>query len=137
MPEVCTSHIKYDLEPRIVRVYTDEALLSFLNQSGKRDALRLAEQLRSDYQRRFGQPLEISSDSIAIEILVHVCIDQLTKQLKSGSVPLPLSRLLTGAAERLHRRTAVIDIGEQAVDSNRLIFDAMVPFKTALYQLLD
>jgi len=52
--------------------------------------------------------LEIGRDSMAVEILIHVYVDKLLKK-----------------------------VGEREVDSNRIVFDELVPFKGVIFRLLE
>lgn len=130
--------ISVGYKEKSVHIKTDEMLLSFLAQP-EIGSLALSAYILERYQAIFGKLLEISQDSLAIEILAHVFVDKFSnaiyKLINNESIdaenqPAPL-RLL----EKVRGRTDVIDCGEASVDNNRVVWDALVPFRGLIYRM--
>lgn len=129
-------YVTIGMEPMALHVYNDERLLQYLRHPGDR-ALALAEHALLQYRIRFGQRLDISRHSLAIEILLHVFSQQ-----AAGAVDTFLDRIapdvrgpVSALARKIRRSAEVIDCGEASIDTNRFIWDAMVPFRAAIYAL--
>lgn len=126
------------MKPLSVHVRNDEHLLAYLRAPGK-GALALAEYLLAQYEARYGAPLDISAHSLAIEILGHVFADQFAEAVSSlldkvaPDADGPLSRLL----EKVQERSEEIDCGEASIDSNRFVWDMLVPFHGLIYAIAD
>lgn len=127
-------NISFDFDEKLAQVVTDQALRSFLKEPGNQ-SLRLADHLLSQYQTIYDKSLMIARDSIAIEILAHVYADSLSHELtkillvtKSPLLP-PAIKML----QKISNRTEIIDIGERSIDSDRHIWDSLVPFCKQIY----
>lgn len=125
------------MERHIVRIVTDTALKEYLMQEGV-GSLELAEDIRHKYRAVFHQELDISTESLAVEILIHAEVDgfmrrrhRITEGMPSGIV-----RAVQELAERIETSTAVIDCGERSVDGNRWIFDMLAPFHGLIFGIL-
>lgn len=119
------------------RIVTDAALFAYLERRGKKDASLLAVYLKSEYETIYGKPLEISADSLAIEILIHAYIDKLAKALHGARLPEALLDALGPLLSRIEASTAMIDCGERCVDNNHFVFDGLEPFAPLIIALLD
>ena len=117
-------------EPHVVRIDTDHALMHFLAQPGS-GSRALAKHILARYEALLGQALEITERSMATEILIHAYLDVLFLRAKCSG-----GRRLAGWGERMETHTAVIDIGERAVDTNRHIFDRLSHFYGVLRVVL-
>lgn len=128
-------------EPGWVRVLTDEALTGYLEQEGRKDAEHLAEWILEEYRKLLGYPLKIDRDSLAVEILIHACLDTISERLEDHTIqselPGAAKRLLKGICGKIQKHTDIIDCGEKEVDNNRLVFDGLAAFHEAIYQLLE
>lgn len=73
-----------------------------------------------------------------MEILVHAYLDVFSRVAEQLGVILPekLKINLISCMKMLEGHTEIIDSGELAVDSNRHIFDALVPYRKMLYMML-
>lgn len=126
------------LEPSVARVRHDARLEAYLQAPGN-GSLALADFILARYRALFEKPLAISRDSLAIEILGHVYADRLAamaETLRERIAPEsrgPLSRLL----ERVRESAGVIDCGEAEVDTNRVVWDMLVPLRRLIYALAD
>lgn len=87
----------------------------------------MAKRIHTEYQAKFHKPLDISQNSIAVEIVVHAYLDVLSQHTAHLEKMLPksMSQKLIKLMEECHRRTECIDIGELSVDNNRNVFDML------------
>ncbi|MCQ2501582.1 MAG: hypothetical protein MJ117_09595 [Lachnospiraceae bacterium] len=105
------------LDPQVVRVTNDFVLDVYL-QTRPENCMYLAKVLREKYKEKYGEELQISARSLAIEIYGHYKIQKLALKAEE----------LAGknkACSWLLRRTAVIDCGAASEDNNRKIWDSM------------
>lgn len=103
---------------RLVRIKNDRALLEFLKDPETRGALLVSEYVHSLYRKELGKELNISVDSLAIEILGHVYADRFSGMMKKLRV-----KRISEAMEIIQKHTEIIDCGEQEIDSNRFVWD--------------
>lgn len=123
-------------EPQIVRIDTSHALMAFLTQRGN-GSRALARRILARYETLIGVPMQITERSMATEILVHAYLDVLFVWAQRTGVRLGRAgRRLAAWGGRMKVHTAVIDIGEHAVDTNRRIFDKLSYFYGILRILL-
>ena len=117
---------------KLVQVINDEHLVDFLNQDGV-GSMELAEVMRDMYREQIGRELQISQKSLAIELLGHVFFGEFVQKLEN----LPFSRKKDSGyqqfLESLRVRMDVIDCGERSIDSNRFIWDDLVPFAKIIF----
>ena len=73
-------------EDKCVRVRNDQTLVDFLNDPQTRGSLLIAEYARALYEKKFGKPLGITQDSLAVEILGHVFVDKLAAAQGGGFI---------------------------------------------------
>ena len=126
--------IQYD--DRIVRVRTDRYLLDYLSRPGN-DSLELADHIHKSYREKWDKDLKISRESLSVEILIHAYMDTVFHRIdlivdKIGGPGRQLKKML----DFLENSTEIIDCGEREVDSNRVVFDNLVPFRKILYMIL-
>lgn len=122
-------------EPKILRLTNDDALEKFLDVREK-GALALAGHMKEGYAQRIGRTLDISQESIAVEILGHVFVDEMAEKIQGLAEHAPhLLAPLAAAMEKIRRHTDVIDIGEKDVDSNRWVWDGLTPFRGIVFAL--
>lgn len=120
--------IKY--EKKWVRIKNDQVLKDFLKDPSTKGSILISEYAHKQYQKEIGCPLNITIDSLAIEILGHVYMEtfaNIAAQLKIKS--------LTTALEDIKSKTNVIDCGELDVDYNRHIWDSLEKNKSLVYML--
>ena len=80
--------------------------------------MQLADYIKNTYESEFG-PINVSTESIAIEILGHVFEDK-----------------LGGVFRGIRKLTGIIDIAEAENDPNRKIWDSLVPMKNIIFAIL-
>lgn len=114
-----------------VEITNDKKLQSYLRGPGN-PALDLADYLLSYHSNIFDDPLDISRDSMAIEILAHVHMDDFVQYAATMRFD-DLSDLDAFASSH----TGIIDCGELNIDPNRHIWDALTPFSHMIYKLVS
>lgn len=129
--------ISINYDGQFVHILTDTQLLKFLGRFGN-DSLKLAKHLRETHQTLFGRELRISEESLSVEILIHAYLDVLLRGVGELGKLLPQKALkdLVACMEQLEGKTKIIDCGEKEVDSNRHVFDSLVPYRQFLYMVL-
>lgn len=123
--------ISYNFTDRVAHVVNDETLKNYLDQKGNQ-SLELATELKSAYQNTYGKALDISTDSLAIEILGHVFVDDFSEKVGAISKKVGIDSLADFFA-KVEKHTDVIDCGEKAVDDNRSVWDRLVPVKSLVF----
>jgi len=124
--------IKVTLEPQLVRVYSDKPLWTFLKADLSSRFETLAKTIKDDYLGIFGKELQISNDSLIVEILVHVYCDYLGLYFNK----VVRIKFIQTIVKKLLERAEVVDCGERSVDSNRWVWDALARFKRPLIKFL-
>lgn len=124
---------------KLVQIVTDQNLKNYLNQKGKKDARNLAKHILEQYRSLTKKDLAISEDSLTVEILIHVYLDQLSNTLQKPNplIPKELKSKLLPLLKNIESHTEIIDCGEKSVDSNRHIFDSLSRFKSIITLLLE
>lgn len=119
---------------RSAKIKTDKHLLDFLALPGT-GSVELAKHILKEYKTAMKKPLDISVDSLAIEILAHAYIDQMSDALLkiSGGSQGGVIKKAADALEEIRKHTDIIDCGEEAVDDNRHIWDSLVPYHKLIY----
>ncbi len=113
--------INIRIEPRIVRVESDDTLKAFLKGRGMKAAKELSRVLHEEYLTRYEKELDITGNSLAMEIFMHVLIQKIAFRLKKITGE-------RGLVRRALRSTAVIDCGEKIEDTNRFAWDLLSHF---------
>ena len=121
----------------LVQIRTDTKLMKYLAEPGN-GSLELADYIRDRYQIIFDEKLQISRESLSVEILIHAYLDVFLRGTEKLGAILPdeLRTNLVKCMQSLEGHTQIIDSGELAVDSNRHIFDLLVPYRQAIYLML-
>ena len=121
----------------LIQVKTDQVLMDFLAEEG-RGAVELAAWIRSQYEMQLRMSLDISEDSLSIEILIHAYMDRFSRHVEKFTEIFgkTLGNPLAALCRKVEYHTEIIDCGEKSVDSNRWVFDALVPFHGILYGML-
>ncbi|SER17135.1 hypothetical protein [Pedobacter rhizosphaerae] len=118
------SEIKVGFEPQLIRVYSDRALWQFLKGDIKSRMKLLIYTIKEEYFTQFEKKLEISDDSLVVEILVHVYCDYIGLLFNRIVQISWLQQLVI----KLLKRAEIVDCGERQVDSNRWIWDFLARF---------
>ena len=121
---------------RAVHLTTNEALMTYLRQKGN-GSLPLSRTILDDYAEERGMQLQITECSMATELLIHAYLDGLFDRWgRAGNAHGRQNGRLYKMAKRLKNATAVIDMGERSVDTNRWVFDLLAPGYRMLCVLL-
>lgn len=122
---------------RLVQITCDDALKNYLEAPGN-GALQLSAHILAEYKKRRESELNISQDSLAIEILAHVYSDSFAEAVSAAGSRLPsvLSHTVHKLMKQVTVHTEIIDCGESSIDNNRRIWDALTPFKNIIYGIL-
>lgn len=122
------------LRDQAVHIHNDEHLIRFLQLPGN-GSLELSDHLLKRYEQLFFKPLKITRHSLAIEILGHVFADNFAAAVHTflwhiaPDTQGPLTALLT----KVQEATDVIDCGEADIDTNRIVWNVLVPFRQVIY----
>lgn len=130
-------HITITYCDRLVQITCDDALKNYLEAPGN-GALQLSAHILAEYKKRRESKLNISQDSLAIEILAHVYSDSFAEAVSAAGSRLPsvLSHTVHKLMKQVTVHTEIIDCGESSIDNNRRIWDALTPFKNIIYGIL-
>lgn len=121
---------------RAVHLTTNEALMTYLRQKGN-GSLPLSRTILDGYAEERGMQLQITECSMATELLIHAYLDGLFDRWgRAGNAHGRQNGRLYKMAKRLKNATAVIDMGERSVDTNRWVFDLLAPGYRILCVLL-
>ena len=121
---------------RAVHLTTNEALMTYLRQKGN-GSLPLSRTILDGYAEERGMQLQITERSMATELLIHAYLDGLFDRWgRAGNAHGRQNGRLYKMAKRLKNATAVIDMGERSVDTNRWVFDLLAPGYSMLCVLL-
>ena len=121
---------------RAVHLTTNEALMTYLRQKGN-GSLPLSRTILDGYAEERGMQLQITERSMATELLIHAYLDGLFDRWgRAGNAHGRQNGRLYKMAKRLKNATAVIDMWERSVDTNRWVFDLLAPGYRMLCVLL-
>ena len=121
---------------KAVHLTTNDALMTFLRQKGN-GSLPLSRTILAGYEAEYGAALQITERSMATELLIHAYLDGVfAAWVRAGETRGRQDGKFYRAARRLKNATAVIDMGERSVDTNRWIFDLLSPGYGVLCALL-
>lgn len=127
--------IKYNKQ--LVQIKTEHYLLDFLGGKGN-GALELSAYILKQYELVHGCALQISKDSLSVEILIHAYLDVFSRKIEmiSHAVSPEVSNDLISFMKKIEGHTEIIDSGETQVDSNRHIFDSLAQYSRLIYLVL-
>ncbi|WP_316803239.1 hypothetical protein [Pedobacter nototheniae] len=126
------NQIKIDYEPALIRVYSNAALWGFLQDHKSIRFEMLAKTIKENYEKEFNKALNITDDSLIVEILVHIYCDYIGlivhKAIKIKCIQALIRKLI--------KRAEVVDCGEKQVDSNRWLWDFLARYKGTFIKIL-
>jgi len=124
--------IKVGLEPQLIRVYSNASLWRYLDGKAKARFELMVDTIKSDYKQQFGKALNITNNSLIVEILVHVYCDYLGLSFNQ----IIRIKWIQALVKKLLKRAEVVDCGEKAVDSNRWVWDLLAGSKSFFIAIL-
>ena len=122
---------------QFILIKNDEKLLKYLAKTGI-GSVELAKYLKKKYKDIMKKDINITVNSLAIEILGHVYIDKFAKSMKKLHLDKTWQEKINQFSNSLLSHTDVIDCGEKDVDSNREIWDMLSQefYKDIIFWLL-
>lgn len=122
------------LRHQAVHIYNDEHLIRFLQLPGN-GSLELSDYLLKRYEQLFFKPLKITRHSLAIEILAHMFADKFAAEVQGflRHIAPDAQGPLTALVRKVQEATDSIDCGEADIDTNRIIWNVLVPFRQVIY----
>ncbi|GGE64680.1 hypothetical protein EV200_10693 [Pedobacter psychrotolerans] len=124
--------IQVHFEPKLVRVFSDAALWAFLKDDAGTRFEILVKIIKDDYLKKYEVELNITNDSLIVEILVHVYCDYIGLRFNQVVKIKFIQKLVV----KLLERAEVVDCGERSVDSNRWVWDLLSKYKKAFIKIL-
>lgn len=121
---------------KAVHLTTNDALMTYLRQKGN-GSLPLSRAILAGYEAECGAARQITERSMATELLTHAYLDGVfAAWVRAGETRGRQDGKFYRTARRLKNATAVIDMGERSVDTNRWVFDLLSHGYGALCLLL-
>ncbi len=115
-----------------IHIVNDTALWTLLEGTVKENTITLVTWIREQYQALLGKDLDITDDSLAVEIWGHVYFEYYLLILKE----LVRLQLLNDLLEPLLAKSDVIDCGEAGLDNNRKLWDMLAPHRNFILGML-
>lgn len=119
-------------EQRLIKIASPKALKKFLSKDIAARSEVLANMIKMDYAIFFNRELDISNNSMIIEIWGHVYASYFAIALKN----LIQLKLIEKAADFILKRSDTIDCGESEIDQNRKFWDVIANFKDIILRFL-
>ena len=111
--------ITYYLSDKAVHIDNNEELKLIIKDP--KTAIALARKLKERYYKRYGSELSVTELSMAIEIYGHIYPEKIAGALKA----IPIPEFIEDKLDHLMDKTDFIDSGEESIDQNRKIWDAI------------
>lgn len=111
-------------ESKVIRIKNNSALKNMLKNTSNGSG-QAAYTLKQEYKKAMGSAIDISSNSLAVEILGHVYPDKVAHVVED--IP-----GLGYLADKVINSTNQIDCGESSVDGNRWVWDLLAPFHSLI-----
>ena len=124
--------VTVQFEPKLIRIIGHEQLLIHLQTNLAEHTLRLVQQIKIDYQLLFGISLNITDESLMIEIWGHLYASKFADILQE----LIKLKVIENLTEVVKQRSDTIDCGEADVDSNRKFWDVLSKFNDLIIKFL-
>ena len=120
-------------DTKLIRITNNEAFKNMLSDKLIQHTEKMTQVIRQKYKEEYGAELRISARSLTVEIWGHVYGEYFFYYIHQK-----LHRNLTRKLYQfVRKRCEIIDSGEKSIDNNRLLWDAMSPFKSLLGWLLN
>ena len=122
----------------VIRVYNADGNTKRMMK--KYGARKLANECRYIYRTIHGEDINISTLSLAIELIGHVFPDKLLIAVESKALldlNFPLIPIIELLRHLVRKRTDVIDCGESQLDNNRTLWDKLEGLPEEFYELIN
>jgi len=124
--------IQVEINEKIIRVHGNSALWNYLDENRIERLAFLLKEIKNDYRQHYGTQLNITVDSLMVEVMVHVYCDYLglkfNRIVRIGWIQNLMNKLL--------ERAEVVDCGERSVDGNRWLWDFLARYKRPIFKLM-
>ncbi len=124
--------IGVDFRDKLIRIHEPEALERYLSTDLVNRSAILVKYIKMDYAQLMKQELDITDDSMIVEIWGHVYASYLAKGIKN----LVQLNMVDNVADFVLKRSDIIDCGESEIDSNRKFWDIIARFKGVILKFL-
>lgn len=122
----------------VIRVYNADGSVNKMMK--KYGARKIANECKYVYRTVHGEDINISTQSLAIELLGHVFPDKLLMAVESKTLldfNLTLIPIIEFLRHLVRKRTDVIDCGERQLDNNRKLWDKLEGLPEEFYELIN
>lgn len=126
--------IKIKFAKKFIHIKNDDILIKFLNEPGT-GSMELAKVLKEKYKNEMGNSLDITDESLAVEILGHIYIEKFANLISHIPITKGVHTKLKDISDELKTHTDIIDCGEKDVDSNRYVWDSLQKFASQIFFL--
>jgi len=130
--ELNNCRLLVEFTAKLIIIKEPKALKRYLSKDIDARSLVLARLIKQDYLDLMGSELDITVDSMVIEIWGHVYASHLAKAIKN----LIQLQLIADFANFIINRSDTIECGESEIDSNRRFWDILSNFKGAVLSFL-
>lgn len=130
--ELNNCRLLVEFTAKLIIIKEPKALKRYLSKDIDARSLVLARLIKQDYLDFMGTELDITVDSMVIEIWGHVYASHLAKAIKN----LIQLQLIADFANFIINRSDTIECGESEIDSNRRFWDILSNFKGVVLSFL-
>lgn len=124
--------ISLQFQPHAIKIFNDDALSGLLMADAESSTEELIKNIKTEYFKLFADEFKVSNASIAVEIWAHVYAEKFAEAVKNFSS----INFVDKVADKILQHAEIIDIGEQEHDDNRIVWDGLAVFKSAIAGLL-
>lgn len=107
------------LKKHTIHLLATDALWQWVKKKPVTNSTLIAQQIKIEFYKKHQRPLQISTPSLAVEILGHMVAYQLLKLMQQYVTAQPFLDLIIRYRQNAYR----IDCGEWDYDSNRWLWD--------------
>lgn len=115
-----------------IHITNDDALWQLIHANPVENTYRLIDEINSAFLEKNKRDIEISRDSLAVEIWGHVYADHFADVIDN----LTNLKLIEKMVHPIQKYCAIIDCGEKGYDQNRWFWDLLAPFTGIIGKLL-
>jgi hypothetical protein len=124
--------VTVQFEDRSIHITNNKSLWTLLGEDIESRTAAFAAWIKAQYYGFFGKELDITTDSLIVEIWGHVYFEYYVLAIKE----LLKLKLIEGFLESILEPSEVIDCGESGLDNNRKLWDMLAPHKEFILKVL-